>query len=274
MMLRRLVLLLLVLNLGVWAWSQGMLQDLGLGPDDEREPERLERQIQPEQLRVNPWVEAAPEPEAPSSPQPESEPLQVVAAASAQEEMAEDPLPAENQAPVTGPDDVDTPEPEPAPEDPAPPPPTPVVLGCLQAGPFDEAQAETLRRGLASWTTGGWQLLDRSVAGRWMVLLSLADAEAVRVRRADLRERGIDVDQPGSAFEPGLSLGRFSTEEAAQQGLIDLASRGVTGLRIVQDRQETTTHVLRLPRADTVQRDRAQLIIGRLGVQRRWVVCD
>ena len=148
------------------------------------------------------------------------------------------------------------------------------MLGCLQTGPFNDAQAETLRRGLASWTTSSWQLLDRSVSGRWMVLLSLADAEAVRVRRADLRERGIDVDQPGNAFEPGLSLGRFSTEEAAQQGLIDLASRGVMGLRIVQERPEATSHVLRLPRADTAQRDRAQTIIGRLGVQRRWVACD
>ena len=40
-MLRLLVLLLVVANLGYWAWADGHLRELGLGPPVEREPERV-----------------------------------------------------------------------------------------------------------------------------------------------------------------------------------------------------------------------------------------
>ena len=53
-MLRALVALLLVANLGFWAWRTGALEGLGLGPARERDPTRLAQQIRPEAVRVLP----------------------------------------------------------------------------------------------------------------------------------------------------------------------------------------------------------------------------
>ncbi len=52
MMLRALVLLLMLLNLGYLAWGQGWLLPYGFGPVTQREPQRLARQIHPEAIRI------------------------------------------------------------------------------------------------------------------------------------------------------------------------------------------------------------------------------
>lgn len=60
MTLARLALLLLVANLGFFAWNQGWLDGLaGLRAEPEREPERAARQFQPHLLRVIPADMAA-----------------------------------------------------------------------------------------------------------------------------------------------------------------------------------------------------------------------
>lgn len=59
MKLRALVLLLLVANLGFFAWTRGWLDGVGLVPHADREPERLARQVQPQSLRILPPNEAA-----------------------------------------------------------------------------------------------------------------------------------------------------------------------------------------------------------------------
>lgn len=65
-MLRALVMLLLLANIGFYAWTQGLLDNvLGLRAQGDREPERLARQVRPETIRVLPpgtAVAAAPEP--------------------------------------------------------------------------------------------------------------------------------------------------------------------------------------------------------------------
>lgn len=52
MMLRGLFFLLLLLNGGYFAWSQGLLQAYGLGPAERSEPQRLAQQIRPEAMRL------------------------------------------------------------------------------------------------------------------------------------------------------------------------------------------------------------------------------
>lgn len=54
MPLRLLVIALLVLNGGYWLWSRGELAGFGLAPAglDERDPQRLARQIHPEYLQI------------------------------------------------------------------------------------------------------------------------------------------------------------------------------------------------------------------------------
>jgi len=52
-MLRALVVLLIVANLGFWAWTQGWLDDVvGVRAGGDREPERLAQQVRPEVVRI------------------------------------------------------------------------------------------------------------------------------------------------------------------------------------------------------------------------------
>lgn len=51
-MLRIVVLVLVLLNSAYFAWSQGWLLGLGYGPNQQREPQRLNQQIRPESLRL------------------------------------------------------------------------------------------------------------------------------------------------------------------------------------------------------------------------------
>lgn len=50
--MRTLVLLLLMLNGGYFAWSQGWLRFYGLAPAQQSEPQRLRQQIRPEALQL------------------------------------------------------------------------------------------------------------------------------------------------------------------------------------------------------------------------------
>ncbi|MFC3307574.1 SPOR domain-containing protein, partial [Ottowia pentelensis] len=146
------------------------------------------------------------------------------------------------------------PTPTTAPE-PAPAPAVAVAAACLQAGPFDEQQAGALRNAVAGLPVGSWRLDGTVLSGRWMVYIGkLADADAVRAKRAELRELGVDTDRPGAAFEPGISLGRYSTEEAAQRALGELGRKGVRTAHVVAERRDSASYQLRLPQADAALR--------------------
>lgn len=58
-MLRALVVLLVLANLGFWAWSTGALEIVGLAPVRERDPARLAQQVRPDAVRVLARAEAA-----------------------------------------------------------------------------------------------------------------------------------------------------------------------------------------------------------------------
>ena len=64
-MLRLLVLLLVLLNAGYYAWSHDLLRAYGFGPLRQEEPLRLNQQIRPEMLVI---VSAAPQPSEGSQP--------------------------------------------------------------------------------------------------------------------------------------------------------------------------------------------------------------
>ena len=51
-MLRLLVLLLVLANVGFYAWSQGLLVAVLPWPPDTREPQRLQQQVRPEAVRL------------------------------------------------------------------------------------------------------------------------------------------------------------------------------------------------------------------------------
>jgi hypothetical protein len=131
---------------------------------------------------------------------------------------------------------------EPAPEGPA---------QCLQAGIYDDDASDTLRRALVlQFPEGSWKLDPLTQPGRWMVYMGkFADNQALEKKRAELVARKLDHDRAGGALEPGLSLGRFSSEEAATRELTQLVRQGVRSARVVQERPDKHGFVLRLPAA-------------------------
>lgn len=145
---------------------------------------------------------------------------------------------------------------------------------CLQAGPFDERQAGVLRSAAQALPAGHWRLDGTALPGRWMVYIGkLADADAVRAKRAELRELGVDTDRPGAALEPGISLGRFASEEAATRALTELGRKGVRSARVVPERRDTSAFVLRLPQADAALRAQV-LALGPALAGRDLRACD
>ena len=212
-MLRLAVIVLLLANAGYYAWSQGLLKDWGFAPEEQAEPQRMNQQIRPETLqilRVNPSRNAPP---ASSQAAPAG-----AAAASSSASSS----PSSPSAPEAG--------------------------ECLQAGVFDERQAEALRATLAPLPQGSWQLDPTPIPGRWMVYMGrFDDLETLDRKRAELRARKVDHDRAGGTLEYGLSLGRFSSKEAAERELTNLANKGVRTARVLQERPDATGFTLRLP---------------------------
>ena len=104
-MIGRLVVLLLAANLAWFAWSQGWLRGVGMGPTVQTEPERLERQVRPEALEVKPL------PGTPSTGGSSTAPAPVASAPAAA------PPPAVSGAPAS-----------------TEPPPAPVTAAALSTG--------------------------------------------------------------------------------------------------------------------------------------------
>lgn len=225
-MLRIVFALLLAANLGYYLWSHGQLAGLGLEPAAEAEPQRLERQIRPEALQIVAGQADAVQPQA--APEP----------------AVDDPAPAESAPAGMAPAAPVAPEPAATASAPKEP------VSCLQSGGLDERQADHLRRALAALPRGQWQLDASQQSGRWMVYMGkFPDAEFLDRKRGELRAMNVEFDRAGGNFEPGLSLGRFSSEEAAGRQLATLSRQGVRTARVVQERPELTTYTLRLPKA-------------------------
>lgn len=246
-MLRWLIALLLLANAGYFLWTQGHLAPLGLAPAVEREPERLQGQIRPEVQRLL------------------NAPRNVVPA------PAQAPAPA--QPPPSDPDSPSveaSPTSAPVPEPPAPEPEVGANLAgqpttaadatraCWQAGAFTEVQADQLRAALPDLglPASGWQLVEKRSNGRWIVYMGRYDnAEQLERKKIELRALKVDfrtVSAPG--LGPGLALGTFSNEAAAQQALQSVVRGGVRTARVAQERAESLSFTLRLPAATPVQR--------------------
>ena len=215
-MLRLAVIVLLLANAGYYAWSQGLLKDWGFAPEEQAEPQRMNQQIRPETLQI----------------------LKVNASKTSSSAPVPAPAPATAAAPTASTTGTDTPA-SAAATDPA---------ECLQAGVFDERQAEALRTAAAGLPQGSWALEPTPIAGRWMVYMGrFEDQETLDRKRAELRARKVDHDRAGGTLELGLSLGRFTTKDAAERELANLGTKGVRTARVVQERPDAPGFTLRLP---------------------------
>ena len=123
-----------------------------------------------------------------------------------------------------------------------------------------QIRPETLRilraRETPALPQGSWSPESPPIPGRWMVYMGrFADDEALDKKRAELRARKVPFDRPNNpTLEPGLSLGRFSSEEAAQRALTTLGNQGVRTARVVVERAEAPGFTLRLPALDSATR--------------------
>jgi len=211
-MLRFLVLLLVLLNAGYFAWSHGMLRAYGWAPAEQSEPQRLQQQIRPEAIRILPTEEAR----------------------RAEQVALMPPKPPE----------------------------------CLQAGLFDEAQTEAVRKVLeTALPAGAWSLETTVEPARWIVYMGkFPNAAALEKKRAELDKMKLKLqtlDNP--ELQLGLSLGRFETQAQAQASLNTLQRRGVRTARVVEERPETRQSLLRIPAADEALRPRLEELKPVLG---------
>ena len=267
-MLRIAFLVLLLANAGYYAWSAGMLRGWGGGPEETSEPQRLAQQIHPEILQLHVPPRPAASAAAAVASAPAALPAAPAASAAASAPSAAPVAPVGVQAPAAS-----VPEAASAPVAPAAAVASSAIgaVGpiantvCQQAGPFDQSQADTLRVALpaAGFTAGSWSLDFTPTSGRWMVYMGrFPDEDALARKRAELRARKVAYDRPGNpALEPGLSLGRYASQEAAERALNALATQGVRTARVVQERTCTPSEYmlrLNLPAGDAAQAARLE----------------
>jgi len=82
-------------------------------------------------------------------------------------------------------------------------------------------------------------------------------AEALVKKRAELASLNLKFEPLSNpALEPGLSLGGFDTQGAANAELAHLNRRGVRTARVVQERAEMRGSLLKIPAADETLRAR------------------
>ena len=234
-MLKWTIWILVLANAGYFAWTQGYLDGLGMAPQEQREPQRLREQVKPEQLRLLNGPRAQAEPGATTPP-------------------SAAPIAAAPAAPVAV---------LPTPAAPAVPAPAPLPEGdgprsCWQAGGFTESQTELLRAELAllGLPPTRWQLNEVRSAGRWIVYMGRYDNEAqLERKKAELRGIGVSFREvSGNGLAPGLALGTYSSEAAAQQALQQAERGSVRTAKVVQERAEAVSYTLRLPAITASQR--------------------
>lgn len=189
-MLRLVVLVLLMLNVGYFVWGQGWLAPYGWGPVSQREPQRLAQQVRPQALVI---------------------------------------LNAHE------------------------PPATAAAAACWQTGELDAAQAQSVRPLLqAKFPADAWGLDEVLVPERWIIYMgkytNLADLAKKREQLTNLKVALEPLNNP--ALAPGLSLGSFDTEAAANTALQALSLRGVRTAKVVLARPAAQRYRLRLPMLD------------------------
>ena len=234
-MLKWTIWILVLANAGYFAWTQGYLDSLGLAPQEQREPGRLQEQVKPEQLRLL------------NGPRAQSEAGATAPALAAPVAMA----PAAPVAVLPTPAAPPVPAPVPLPEGEGP-------RSCWQAGGFTESQTELLRAELAllGLSPNRWQLNEVRSAGRWIVYMGRYDNEAqLERKKAELRGIGVSFREvSGNGLAPGLALGTYSSEAAAQQALQQAERGSVRTAKVVQERAEAVSYTLRLPAITASQR--------------------
>lgn len=240
-MLRFLVLLLVAANVLVLGYSQGWWAWVGWAPVSQREPERMARQVAPDELQL---LKEAIDPAPPALETPADPPVSTEPAAVAATEAA----PA-------------SPTSAPATQVPAKTEPK----ACWQAGGLSTAQAQTAQEVVAGvLDKQRWSVSEGVLPQRWLVYLGKFPSDAaLKARKAELQAMGVEYRVVKTAsLAPGLALSTLSSEEAANVALKGALKAGVKGARVVQERPETRVSTLKLPALTTAERKQVQALLA------------
>ena len=123
---------------------------------------------------------------------------------------------------------------------------------CLQAGPFDAAQVEVLRKSLeTALPSGSWDLLNVTLPSRWIVYMGkYPNADTVAKKRAEIVAMNLKIEAlVNPALEPGFSLGGFPTQAQAEEDLAQLSKRGIHTAHVVQEIAGGAAFTLKVPAA-------------------------
>lgn len=237
-MLRALVVILILANVGFLAWRQGWLDTWleGFEPlASQREPQRLKQQVNRERLIVLPPPaptgagEAASEPAVPDEAPPADTP--------------EQPVPG-TSLPIGSPVSAALLEPG----------------ACYQAGPLTAGEHRRVSAVLSrQLPEDRWTTRTVPMPGLWMVYMGpYTDPDMMARKQAELqRFRNLSFEEVKSppTLAAGLSLGRFNDAAKAEAALESLRQRGVRTARVVTLRPPADAMIVRVPQASAdVQR--------------------
>lgn len=257
--MRTLFVLLILLNLGYAAWTQGWLAELGAWaqPHRQEEPHRLAAQINPDQIQL--LAADAPEISAP-----------VLLGQAAVVLSATDDAPPNDRPTDASPDNTTNTTNTNNGND---------GVGCQQTASFSEKDRPRMAALFkAALPEDSWRMVAVSQPARWIVYTGkLSGPEALAETKAQLRQLKIGYRDVPAALQPGLALGTFYNEESAQQGVRDVARNGYKGAKAVMERAEYDIYTLRLPQATDELKAKAAAVLTKHGdgkAAKSWQSCD
>ncbi len=254
-MLRALVLVLLLVNAAFCAWTQGWLNNVvGVRPDAQHEPQRLQLQQHADQVQVvSPAASGATRlPAAASAPSASA--ASDAASAASTRSSSSDAASGEGASAAASAASMGTGQlSSNATGQPPGKPPICVEAGPFLAGEWPAAEAEVKR----VLPAGHWTTQAVAVPGLWLVYMGpYKDGDQLERKQAELRRiKGLNFEEvrTPSNLAQGLSLGRFNSEEDAKQALTQVGNRGVRTAQVVKVRSPMSVQILRVPAADEGQ---------------------
>ena len=151
------------------------------------------------------------------------------------------------------------------------------VLTCLDAGPFSDAEFAAARALVQAAVPGGaWADVKVDLPGTWIVYMGkYADRNGLVKKEDELKRRNVAYEEVTgtAALAPGLSLGRFDEQAAADAALLQFTQQGIRTARVVQTLAPKPSHHLRVEKADAALAARlAALSADALG--KGFTACD
>ena len=132
---------------------------------------------------------------------------------------------------------------------------------CLEAGPFAAADAEATERLLreAGIADAAWHVISAEGNGAYLIYMGrYTDRELLQKKLEQVKRLRLEVEELRDHVElrPGLSLGRYPSQAAADAALARMVQRGLRSARVVTLDKTHGLTLLRLPAADGALRSR------------------